>query len=266
MGKRKGREMQNLYPLFERNRILKKELLWSLRDYSFSHVQLEYQEHGEGILRGCMIKVKGDQLVVGPGIIKYGQFICLMMEEERIYYKPCEQVQYLKVSIEIDRTSVDFIKYQIGLYLDFNEPRNENEFELCRFNLRSGAVLRDQYKNFFDMETQYDTINLIHADWAALGGKALSPSITRYFAENVLMSENSKPEDCSFAYLCLSQAGAVPSAVLSRYVSKRIGCQPETVAKNQEIYEAMCGLIKMIQHGEEKRGVGVKEKHRILVD
>ena len=26
--------MQNLYPLFERNRVLKKELLWALRDCS----------------------------------------------------------------------------------------------------------------------------------------------------------------------------------------------------------------------------------------
>ncbi len=49
--------MQNLYPLFEQNRILKKELLWSLRDYSFSHIQLEYQEYGQGIIQGCGIRV-----------------------------------------------------------------------------------------------------------------------------------------------------------------------------------------------------------------
>lgn len=58
--------MQNLYPLFEQNRILKKELLWSLRDYSFAHVQLEYQEYGQGILRGCEIQVRDGKLVVGP--------------------------------------------------------------------------------------------------------------------------------------------------------------------------------------------------------
>ena len=49
------KEMQNLYPLFERNRILKKELLWSLRDYSFSQIQLEYQEYGQGIIQGCLV-------------------------------------------------------------------------------------------------------------------------------------------------------------------------------------------------------------------
>ena len=66
------KEMQNLYPLFERNRILKKELLWSLRDYAFSHIQLEYQEYGQGIIQGCPVQVQGRELVVGPGMIKYG--------------------------------------------------------------------------------------------------------------------------------------------------------------------------------------------------
>lgn len=83
--------MQNLYPLFEQNRILKKEFLWSLRDYSFSHIQLEYQEYGQGIIQGCQIQVQGSELAVGPGMIKYGGFICLMMEEQRIEYGPKEQ-------------------------------------------------------------------------------------------------------------------------------------------------------------------------------
>ena len=40
--------MQNLYPLFERNRVLKKELLWALRDYSFGQLQLKYADYGDG--------------------------------------------------------------------------------------------------------------------------------------------------------------------------------------------------------------------------
>ena len=49
--------MQNLYPLFERNRILKKELMWSLRDYSFTHIQLEYQAYADGMIKGCDLEV-----------------------------------------------------------------------------------------------------------------------------------------------------------------------------------------------------------------
>ena len=258
--------MQNLYPLFERNRILKKEFLWSLRDYSFSHVQLEYQEYSQGILQGCQIQVQGSELAVGPGMIKYGGFICLMMEEQRIEYEPVEQTQYLKLKIEIDRRLPDYIVYQIELLLDSNETLNDNEFELCRFNLRKGAQLRDHYKDFSDMETEYDTINVLHADWGGLRGGSIAPAITRYFAELVLEKENSLSDDRSFSYLSLSQAGAVPIKVLSDYCSRRTGNSPEGMTDSVRLYKSLCVIIDNIRKGKEERGRDKKERHRILVD
>lgn len=255
--------MQNLYPLFERNRILKKELLWSLRDYSFTHVQLEYKEYSQGIIRGCDIKVQGDYLAVGPGIVKYGRFICLMMEEEQIYCVPSEQIQYLKIRVSVDRSSPDYISYRSELLLDTSKPQ-DSEFELCRFNLRSGALLRDDYTGLKDMETEYDTINLIHADWGGLGGKSMSPSITRYFAEAVLANGNSQAEDRSFAYLSLSQPGALPMKVLTAYARHRAG-RPEA-ANAPEVYQCLCTIIDNIQQGKEKGAEGKRERHRILVD
>lgn len=47
---------QNIYPLFERNRIMKKEYLWSLRDYSFGFMKVQYAEFSDGILTGCGLK------------------------------------------------------------------------------------------------------------------------------------------------------------------------------------------------------------------
>ena len=66
--------MENLYPLFEQNRILKKELLWSLRDYTFIHVQAEYGRYGQGFLKGWDIKVRDSELAVGPGLLKAGGY------------------------------------------------------------------------------------------------------------------------------------------------------------------------------------------------
>ena len=258
--------MQNLYPLFERNRILKKELLWSLRDYSFSHVQLEYQEYGQGILRGCEIQVQGDELAVGPGMIKYGQFICLMMEEQRIHYEPSDQIQYLKIKITVDRRSADYIAYQIDLLLDQEEEKNENEFELCRFNLRSGARLRDQYKNFADMETEYDTINLIFADWSAQGGKALHPCIIRYFAEVILNSEKSQTEDSCLAYLCVNQTGAISVSVLAGYINKRTEKRFNQNTGNADFYKAICAIVEDMERGGQNGSKGMKERRHILVD
>lgn len=258
--------MQNLYPLFERNRILKKELLWSLRDYSFAHIQLEYQEYDQGILRGYEIKVRENDLVIGSGIFKYGNFVCLQTEEERIPYSPKEQLQYLRMKVEVDRTSQDYIAYKMEYYVTTDEKKEENEFELCRFHLRSGARLRDQYRDFGDMETEYDTISLIYSEWGGLGGKTLSPAIIKYFARIVLESENSQLEDRSFAYLCLSQPGAVPVHVLASYVSKRSGIRLEEVVNNQLIYQSMREIIKEIEKGNKEGAGSRRERHRIFVD
>ena len=258
--------MQNLYPLFERNRILKKELLWSLRDYSFAHIQLEYQEYDQGILRGYEIKVMENDLVIGPGIFKYGEFVCLQTEEERVPYTPKEQLQYLRIKVEVDSSSQDYIAYKMGYYLTTDEKKEENEFELCRFHLRSGARLRDQYRDFGDMETEYDTVSLIHSEWGGMGGKTLSPTIVKYFARIVLESENSQLEDRSFAYLCLTQPGGIPVHVLASYVNKRSGTQLETVVNNQLIYRSMRSIIEETQKVGEKNGGSRKERHRILVD
>ena len=258
--------MQNLYPLFERNRILKKELLWSLRDYSFAHIQLEYQEYDQGILRGYEIKVRENNLVISPGIFKYGTFVCLQTEEERVPYIPNEQLQYLRMKVEVDKTSQDYIAYKMEYYLTTDEKTEENEFELCRFHLRSGARLRDQYRDFGDMETEYDTVNLIHSEWGGLGGKTLSPAIIKYFARIVLEGENSQSEDRSFAYLCLTQPGTVPVHVLVSYICKRSGMRLDEDVNNQFIYRSLCGIIKEIQKGREKGEGSRKERHRIIVD
>ena len=46
---------KNIYPLFERKRLLKKEMLENLRDYPRNIFQILYQSYSDGILSGCNI-------------------------------------------------------------------------------------------------------------------------------------------------------------------------------------------------------------------
>lgn len=255
--------MQNIYPVFERNRILKTELLWAVRDYAFTHIQLEYQDYGEGILRGCQISVGGGHLSVGTGIIKIGSFVCLMMEEESIAYGPAEQTQYLKLCVHADKTP-DCTVYNAQLKLDKIEEKKENEFELCRFHLHPGASLRQNYTGFSDMGTEYDTINVIHADWGGLGGRAISPTVTRSFARAILAKEGSRPEDQMLACLCLSQPGAVPIELLSACLSRRMD-RGEPLTDNLGRYQAMCSIIGEAG-GARNEAEKKKERRMILVD
>ena len=160
--------IQNIYPLFERNRILKKEMLWSLRDYAFAHAGVEYQEYGQGILWGCGLSVQGEEIAVRPGLLKYGQAVCIMMEEARIPFGAAQEMRYLHMAVREDRSAPDYIAYRMELALSGEEKKGDGVFELCRFHLRKGAALRTEYKSFADMETEYDTMDGTHADWGGL--------------------------------------------------------------------------------------------------
>ena len=46
---------QNIYPVFEPKRLLKKEMLENLRDFPRSLFGLQYQNYSDGILYGCDI-------------------------------------------------------------------------------------------------------------------------------------------------------------------------------------------------------------------
>lgn len=270
--------MQNLYPLFERNRILRKELLSALRDYSFAYASLEYMEYGDGILRGCDIRIKEKKITVTPGIIKWGGHIFLMTQEECVDYAPSDRTVTIKLRLQKERTA-DFVSCRMELVSDYDalhsdhnalysehdgESQKHNmesavmEFELCRYRLQEGARLRTDYKDFEDMGTQYDTMNYIHAAWGCLRGNSLSPVITRRFAQEVLKVEKRDPEDTAFAYLCLSQPGALPREILVDYVGQRNGCGLLKDVPNEVVFEEMCRVL-----GKLRSGMGGERRERM---
>lgn len=314
--------MQNLYPLFERNRILRKELLSALRDYSFAYASLEYMEYGDGILRGCDIRIKEKKITVTPGIIKWGGHIFLMTQEECVDYAPSDRTVTIKLRLQKERTA-DFVSCRMELVSDYDAlhsdhnalysehdgesqgygvesqkcgverqahgierrgcgesqylsaerqkdgtgiSKHDMEFELCRYRLQEGARLRTDYKDFEDMGTQYDTVNYIHAAWGCLRGNSLSPVITRRFAQEVLKVEKRDPEDTTFAYLCLSQPGALPREILIDFVGQRNGCGVLRDAPNEVVFEEMCralGKIRSGMGGERRERTG---KRQIIVE
>ena len=260
--------MENLYPLFERNRILKKELMWALRDYAFANIQLEYQEFPDGILKGCEVKVRGQELVVSKGIVKYGGFVYLVTEEMPLPYGPKENLQVLKMKLEEDRRSEDVIAYRVNLFLDDNSVKQEGELELCRFKLQHGSVLREDYKDFSDMATEFDTVNLLEADFASITGKSFAPKVTGYFAREALRAEYCQAEDVNVAYLCLGQSGAVSREVLWDYVGRRMGVEEEAYKDwgRCEVFNGMVSALHGMRTGSGRRAGREGGRRRILVE
>ena len=92
--------IQNIYPLFERYRILKKEYLWSLRDCSFGFMQVEYAEYADGFLTGCGISVRPDCIEIAPGLVKHRGFLYLFPEIQQVPYSPSGQFVSLKFRLK----------------------------------------------------------------------------------------------------------------------------------------------------------------------
>lgn len=238
--------MENRYPEFAGGRILKKESLWDLRDYSYGSMQLFYMDYTDGIIKGCRVRVEGNRLVIGKGILKCGEFIYLMQEEEAVPYEAENRLTVLKAAFTVRRGNPDHAAYQVSFFLDPDPGKKPGQIELCRFHLRTGSVLRDRYKDFSDMRTEYDTVNLIHATMAGRGKERLHPEVMLRFAEEMVLRKGTQAADTCFCYQILNTAGEVGRETLAAYLAdkgeERYG-ERDTQEDNESLYEALRRLL-----------------------
>lgn len=234
--------MFNLFPRFERGRIMKKELLWALRDYSYESLKIQYQDYSNGILKGLEITVEDDCIVLGRGMVKFDEFIYLVTEPVLVPYKATNEYQVLKGKVRVKDVSPDAILYGIDFVLDRELDRKEDEFEVCRFKLRQGAKLRNQYKAFYDIETEYDTVNLVHATWAGVDGETMSPVVMRMFGEEIKGCENSDEEDRSICFSILNGNSISRKSLLLYMKDRKIDIDED--AGNKEIFQGLEVIIR----------------------
>lgn len=241
--------MEHIYPAFERGRIMKKELLWALRDYSYSALQLQYQNYPSGIISGCKIRIEDNTLCIAPGIIKCQDFIFLFTEETRVSYTATEKYISLKFRIEAKEILTDYTGYKSTFLLDEHLECEPNEIEICRFKLKEGAILRTEYKDFYDIQTEYDTVNLANATWAAAGQNTLSKEVTDYFARKVMECENAENSDIQFAYFLLQSREAINYDILMDYIARKSGNDKKQFASTQEVFYKLEEILNSIRKG-----------------
>lgn len=257
--------MEHIYPAFERGRIMKKELLWALRDYSYSALRLQYQDYPDGIISGCRVRTEGDMLCIAPGLIKCRDFIFLLAEESQVAYAPTNGYTSLKFRLVKKEELADYTLYRSEFALDERLERGPGEIEVCRFQLKEGAVLRTGYKDFYDIQTEYDTVNLASATWSAAGRNTLSKEVTDYFARKVLECEKAEEKDVQFAYLLLNGKEAVNYGVLEDYIARKTGEKRRNL-DTAEAFEKLEGILNGIRKGKGEYGTGnAGTDHRMII-
>lgn len=259
---------EHIYPAFERGRIMKKELLWALRDYSYSALQIRYQDYADGILSGCAIHPEGSTLHILPGMIKCAGFIFLITGEERVSYAPTGEYTSLKFRLKKKEDLPDYTRYLTEFVLDESLERSSNEIELCRFKLKEGAALRTEYKDFYDIQTEYDTINLANATWSCAGQNTLSKDITDYFAQKVLECEKAEEHDIQFAYFLLQGQEAIDYRILTDYIWRKTGVSVRDARKisTKEAFDKLVDILDGIRRGTGTyRNNGSSAERRMIV-
>lgn len=252
--------MENRYPLFAGGRILKKEALWDLRDYAYENWQLYYGDYTDGIIKGCEIRVEGANLVVGRGILKYRDLIYLLREETVIPFAAENRLMVLKVSFQKKEENPDWLIYVAEFFWDDTPMLLDNQIELCRFHLRTGSVLRDTYKNFSDMNTEYDTINLLHATVAGCEQGRVHPKVLQKYADEMQGSDGKSIEDAAFCYHILQTAGRVERKVINAYLRDRMKEEEEWDQMDTE--QCFERLEALISHRVDRWGD--RQKHRVI--
>ncbi len=256
---------KNIYPLFERKRLLKKEMLENLRDYPRTIFQILYQDYSDGVLSGCGLRVADDGLVIEPGIIYYRKTPYILEQERKIAYNPTGEFAYLKLRCLERVAGVEQDEYLSQICLDQTAPDKEHEIELARFKLQKGARLRNEYTGFFDFDTEFDTINRIHVPYAAPGRSSISPEILKAYARELMQYSAENAQDYSFCMSCIERRDTLPYEAIEAYLNIRTQSS-KTNYTNGEIYRLLKGILaESSGRGSRKSASNRNDKKLLLI-
>lgn len=254
-------------PVFAKGMVLTDEMLESLKAYLADWSRLEYAGYSDGILSGCHVTRSGNMLYVGKGIVLYKERMYLLAEDTALAVEPCDAWQRVILRMgSVCRTG----GFEMGeLWIETTEETDGllNCLEICRFRLQQGAALRNQYTGFADMDTEYDTINELYAQWAGYKETTLSRNILCQFAARMTETGICDPLDAAFVMQIMGSGNkALPRNVIRTYLSARLQT-PYKDCTNRELYE---GLAEIVREGRNtkphSRERTQETEKRILVD
>jgi len=251
--------------MFERGRIMKKELLLALRDYSFGLTKVEFQDWTDGIISGCNVVAKENHLIIEPGIIKFNKFIYIMTEPQHIHYEATEQLSVVKIRFSTTAASTtDFVNYSGYSVIEQETNLSENELEVCRFKLKQGSRLRHDYTDFHDIQTEYDTINLAHATWAGPDRPGIALPILKWFGKEAMSCYLTESWDVNFCSLCMT-GGMIHRDVLEGYL-RFAGMVVSGEETNLEIYQMLSDRLDYLKRNRKEPKQAGRKRPMIVLD
>lgn len=256
------------YPLFESGHLLRREMLTATADYAFKFSELLYGEYSDGIISGCRLTTTADTIILNPGILIHQGIIYLIKEPITAAYFPTDTTCLLKLDFLGESREENFVYHDIEMRIDEQTIMTDNQIELCRFKLQSGAKLRYEYVDFEDRSTEYDTLNTIHVPYAAKNKCTLSPDIVAAFANELIAAHPQDPVDIAFCMRALDASQAIASETIAAFLNLRINASLENGNfNNAHLYKGLLKLLHMVKQGNSQaQSKAHAQKRKIIID
>lgn len=253
--------MKQEIPKFQEGAILRAKTLETLRNYSYNFNDLSRKQYSNGILSGMELSSSVGFLQVDTGLFILNHQIFYLDSPWKIPCKPSTEQVLVKLRLKQSTAIKNAQEYDFDIILD-EKVCGVEEFELCRFQLQEGASLRDKYLDFFDISTEYDTINLQYTQYAAYGRPSFHPKVLHSFAEEMLVTN--APREASFCLQLLSRHETVDFSAIVAFLRLQQEPEPKDLS---EAYHGLCRVLSVAK--EEKTATNTRQKPsrpQILID
>lgn len=252
-------------PVFKDAHILRRSMLEALSDYAYLSGKLLYTGYGDGILSGCELTTTKEKIILNEGALLYKGEMFFIKEPAEVPYFPTNTATALKLFISEPKEDKSLVYREMEVRLT-EVGSSVDGMELCRFKLQEGARLRYEYQDFFDRDTEFDTLNCVHVPYAVQGGSTLSPKITKAFAREMLAIKGLPTEDVQFCLQLLGRESPADNGMLAAYIEWREGKELKGQG-NREIFSGLARILKKAGTGEDsKEGSSGRMKWKMMVE
>ena len=251
---------ENRYPIFKRGELIDKKELDLLRDNPEEMLKLMYMDRKNGIIKGFEIisDTEKKEVKITRGIVKYRETLYKMSEDYIFSMPEVENKYILKLRLMSDIEDKKYYIRRGEFILTEEEKILDNEIEITRFITRTGAELRNDYKNFKDLRRDFNLLEIINTKYSSKNEKGtLHPKILKLWGMEASKKENLDIFDINFYNICLQQ-DIIEREIIIAYINRKLGNNKEDYT-NEEIYKKLLKILENL--GNERT---VPEKKRII--
>ena len=251
---------ENRYPIFKRGELIDKKELDLLRDNPEEMLKLMYMDRKNGIIKGFEIisDTEKREVKIMRGMVKYRETLYKMSEDYIFSMPEVENKYILKLRLMSDMEDKKYYIRRGEFILTEEEKILDNEIEITRFITRTGAELRNDYKDFKDLRRDFNLLEIINVKYSSRNEKGtLHPKILKLWGMEASKKENLDIFDINFYNICLQQ-DIIEREIIIAYINRKLRNNKEDYT-NEEIYK---NLLKILENlGNERT---VPEKKRII--